>query len=110
MALLTGSRAYGTPNEYSDIDIVILVDVDTIDHLCKTADEVDDNTSGDDDSCNASVRFGRLNLICVIEPKDYQIWEEGTKQLVLRKPVTRDEAVRLFDELFNPLNPTEEPT
>lgn len=42
------------------------------------------------------LRFGELNLLCVDNEVDYNIWLEGTRELQLRAPVTREEAVAVF--------------
>jgi predicted nucleotidyltransferase len=84
-ALLTGSRVYGTPTEESDIDMVVLVTDEELVRLAMLADEGD-----------KGLKFGRLNLITVTTEKAFAVWEEGTKWLESKKPVTREQAVRLL--------------
>lgn len=95
-AFITGSRAYGTPREDSDIDLVISVSPADSEILWRLTEE----TTG-------SVRFGRLNLIiCEQEdpektPIKFFTWRRVTdalKALSLIKPVTRDEAVSAFQK------------
>jgi predicted nucleotidyltransferase len=100
---VTGSRAYGTPREDSDIDLVVLTSEGTIRELKALADNgADVDLKIDYGRHNVPLRFGPLNLICVTDPRDYEVWREGTQRLILRsvdRPVTRDEAVACFREL-----------
>ena len=95
---ITGSRAYGTPKEESDIDIVLLVESDVIQELQEMCDQPDDfetylgiDTGGD---ITTSIRFGKLNMILHTRPEKYNAWKEATDELIQRKPVARDEAVK----------------
>lgn len=97
-AFLTGSRAYGVPRSTSDIDLVVFLTPEEIDVLIDTG-AFDAGGSGTGMG-NVSVRFGGLNLICLIDITDYEIWAEGTKRLIERAPVTRQEAVAMFDRLY----------
>lgn len=94
MSFLTGSHAYGTPYAESDIDLVVLV---TNEETCQLADFADqvcgDERSGGDDAA-ASMRFGKLNLICVTNEGEYDAWRRATEDLIGRRPVTREEAVK----------------
>lgn len=94
-AILTGSRAYGTPRPDSDVDLVIRLSPETLVQLIAASDkhaEYPENNS-------ASVRFGILNLICVTSDSAYETWRSNTAALVARKPVTRDEAIESFSLL-----------
>ena len=98
-AFLTGSRAYGTPREDSDIDLVAMMTSGTLDELAKILDTDDEGESAvmyDGSSATACLRFGNLNLLVVTRIEDYEAWHEGTMELIGRKPVTREEAVELF--------------
>ena len=96
MSFLTGSHAYGTPHDKSDVDVVVLLTNEELCKLALVADEVcGDQTSASDDSA-ASLRFGRLNLICVVDKDEYEAWRTATAELVERRPVTRDEAVKVI--------------
>lgn len=96
-ALLTGSQVYGTPHADSDIDLVLRVSVLELNLLI--------NTKGADlihiypDNDSASLKFGKLNLICVTSDKMYDVWVNGTAHLVEQKPVTRSEAIQHFASL-----------
>lgn len=96
-AFITGSHAYGTPHAKSDLDIVMLVDDDAGDALVKICDDVEMETY--DEIEDACLRFGKLNLIMVTSQAIYDAWKTGTEQLITRKPVTRDEAVKVFTAL-----------
>lgn len=109
-AFLTGSRAYGKPQPSSDIDLVVYCSKEDL-AVLRQFDEGPDprhmtNTGSEpdkpfEDGCGAPLRFGRLNLLCITDPRAYAVWQEGTKQLLnLRDmtghPVSRDTAVELF--------------
>lgn len=83
-AFLTGSRAYGTPKPDSDIDLVVLVDPEAAELLWALSD-----TKG-------QCRFGKINLITFSNQDNFARWEAVTKELITRKPVTRDDAVAAF--------------
>lgn len=100
-SILTGSHAYGKPNPESDIDLVVQVSKEVMRKLALKneleMEEVVDQYGNQFDS--ACLRFGNLNLICVTNEHDFQIWKQGTAELVARKPVTREEAVSHFRKL-----------
>ncbi len=93
-SFLTGSRRYGTPRADSDIDLVVLMDVNELVELAKLADNTDDfgSPGGEqyDDGC--SLRFGKLNLLCVTQ-EHFKVWKQGTDELIAMAPVTRDKAM-----------------
>lgn len=93
VGFITGSHAYGTPHEDSDIDLVVLVDGDDSVLLCKYSE---DQKEGD----YHTFRYGKLNLILIVDPVRYETWAGGTEQLKLMKPVTREYAVEFFQTLF----------
>ena len=100
-SFLTGSRYYGTPRSDSDIDLVVLMDGTQLVVLAKFADNTDDfgSPGGEqyDDGC--SLRFGKLNLLCVTQDKHFNVWKQGTDELFAMKPVTRDKAIEHLAEL-----------
>ena len=102
-ALLTGSRAYGTPREDSDVDLVIRVrDAATLAAIIDAADPADPDSPHKPSAVGfrtASFRFGRLNLIIAHTDAQYATWAAGTAELVDRAPVTREEAVATFKRL-----------
>lgn len=99
-AFLTGSHAYGTPTDGSDVDIVIRVaDPAMLAALLLMRDKDDPSrplSSGGDEP-RSSYRFGNLNLILCHTDRQYADWRDGTALLIARKPVTRDEATDVFE-------------
>ena len=90
-AFLTGSHAYGSPGPDSDIDVVIPVSTDLDNFLWSAACEAGEPT----------VRHGKLNLITfdTTTPdgrRKFDTWKTVNDQLVARKPVTREQAVKAF--------------
>ena len=83
-AFVTGSRAYGSPREDSDIDLVVLADQAAIDTLKQYG--------------GSPCRFGNLNLILVPDAATLGRWRDTTDDLASRPaPVTRDEAILAFN-------------
>lgn len=85
-AFITGSHAYGSPNESSDIDLVVWAVGETRATL---------------EAGGYPVRFGKLNLILISDEDQWDIWRLGTQALVKlskarKSPVSRDEAVAFF--------------
>lgn len=99
-SILTGSYVYGKPTRESDVDIVILCDKETAEIL---NDQLRPDSyfgrGNNHPSVDNSVRQGRINLIIETQEKAFNCWVEGTEQLVAKKPVKRDEAVKLFTKL-----------
>jgi hypothetical protein len=96
-AFLTGSRAYGTPRPDSDVDLCVLLSHDDLEALALQAPQSNGEPASGDEN-DASLRFGRLNVIAMTDPSRFAAWKEATVELVARKPVTRDQAVKLIDE------------
>jgi predicted nucleotidyltransferase len=86
-AFLTGSQVYGAPTEESDVDVVILTDKDTERRLIELS-----KASGMD---GYQIRFGKVNLIPLTSFDDFEKWKLATDACTARRPVSRDEAVRL---------------
>ncbi len=103
-SFITGSRAYGNPNESSDIDLVVLV---TKADLKRLAGQAEKTIYGGPDSdggwVNSSFRFGNMNLICVSSIEAFQCWKDGTNQLKKWRdkhgPVSREQAIQVFRQL-----------
>lgn len=90
-AFLTGSRAYGTPRDDSDVDLALKVseaDFTTLQSLATGR-----NGSG---GGWISIYFGRLNLIC-LKPAEFDAWKRANDQLIAEKPVTKERAIELID-------------
>lgn len=94
-ALLTGSRAYGTPRTDSDVDVVLRVTQAELDALLSAIPAENVRKYPENDS--VSLWFNKLNLICITSDKYFQIWEDGTAALMAKAPVTRDEAIAEFN-------------
>lgn len=96
-AFITGSQVYGTPNEDSDIDLVILVDGDVESHdaLELLAAKGEPVLAGAEDyGDHLTIRFGDLNLIVFTDEVPFEAWRKTTNELIARRPVTRDEAIK----------------
>ena len=90
-AFITGSHAYGLPNERSDVDLVVMIDYDDARRL---ADLPGAECTGKDRYGVPTIRFGNLNLICCCDDDKYHAWREGTRELISKAPVSREDAVR----------------
>lgn len=109
-AFLTGSHAYGTPREDSDIDIVLTLsdgDIGKLKSLCDKVDsheELPDDGNGYDKSLDVSLRFGRLNLL-VVPPAKFVKWKRANDVLCQRhwvgESISRAEAKRVILESIN---------
>lgn len=97
--LLTGSRVYGLPDDDSDIDLVVMVNSYTHDLLARFADQSNEKDPDYDRFGSRSLRYGKLNLICIFNPVEYEVWRKGTKALQRQAPVSRAYACRFFDKL-----------
>lgn len=84
-AFITGSYAYGTPTESSDLDLAVLVNGEDSQLLW----------SRGSDGAN-SCRFGKLNLIVFMRQDRFEEWRRITQELIQQKPVTRDFAIEKF--------------
>ena len=95
---ITGSRAYGTPREDSDVDLAVFVpsqDADKFRELFKAELRIS-NEGSYPDGC--AYRFGNLNLLVFSSEPHFKAWRDATAELVARKPVTRSEAIKAIDE------------
>lgn len=89
---LTGSRAYGTPRDNSDYDIVCLLDAERATALASVF-------PGRQISLTRDIRWiGPINLIVCTQREDYEQWKEVTDALIAMKPVTREAAIQAFNE------------
>lgn len=89
-AYITGSRAYGTPRDDSDIDLVIACGSNDLFELWESVD-------------HTRLMFGKLNLVAfnVDVPEEaarYERWLKVHNGLVERKPVTKEQAIAAFRE------------
>jgi predicted nucleotidyltransferase len=105
-AFLTGSVVYGDPHREDssgDIDLVIRIDHDDVDTLANHAESLAYN---DYNTLHAGLPmyFGTLNLICCVTDESFAMWKQGTEELKLVAPVTREQACEHFAKLRNKLN------
>lgn len=111
-AFITGSRAYGKPKKSSDVDLVVLVTPEHLEVLAKMADSDDEDRKKNQDSDSGpqweggkskSLRFGRMNLLCLTDPIAYAVWLKGTEVMVeaynKTGAVDRDQAIKFFDKM-----------
>lgn len=93
-AFVTGSQVYGTPTENSDIDLVLFIDDEDAAILQRMADDCHVNEAEDYGHPGeiAHLRFGKLNLVCIYDESEFFAWMRATRELIARKPVTREEA------------------
>lgn len=97
----TGSRVYGEPKESSDVDMVMLVTEDEANMLRPLADT---RGGSADVKGDFSLKFGRMNVLTMTSVAKFNAWLTATEKLIDRRPVTRDEAVKLiehYEEQFN---------
>jgi len=94
------------PNNGSDVDLVVLVNQYDLDILTQ---ECEDDNGTEYSESSRSLRFGKLNLICLVKDKDFQAWKMATRALKqiasLRENgvVTREEAMVLIDRVQDPI-------
>lgn len=92
-AFLTGSWAYGTTHEKSDVDLVIHIseaDLERFKSVLSRYDGVIIKGKG-------SIKVGPLNLVCHTDESMVEAWRTATKELEQRRPVTKPEAIRCID-------------
>lgn len=88
-AFITGSHAYGTPTEDSDVDLVIRCNDAT---ACRLRELSDDPTG--------AVRFGKLNLVLCTTDEQAAVWRLGTSALRLaEEPADKVQAKSTLDGL-----------
>ena len=100
-AFLTGSFRYSCPRKDSDIDLVVLVDDETLEVL-------DEHNEGAEraiptDAEYGPIRFGKLNIIALTDPEKFEIWRRVSEELALKQveegvDIPRDEAVKALQE------------
>lgn len=93
---LAGSRIFGTPKEDSDLDAIVFVTAAEAVLLGQLADEPRVQRPG---TKSYPVRFGKLNLIVCTDYPTYLKWLGGCKILEANKPVTKDQACKVFESL-----------
>jgi predicted nucleotidyltransferase len=96
-AFLTGSQVYGKPTDESDIDLVVLMDIDTQEQLL-------DLSGG-----KFPIKFGKLNIIAASTDIQYLAWLEAKRQCLVekketRKPLDKERAVEIHTKVREFLN------
>lgn len=104
LPFVTGSRAYGTPREDSDVDLVAFMSPSEIKGVFDLADKHDNIEEYEGGGLHYSLVFGRLNLLCITDPVQYDLWKRGTEELKAIRdkegPVSRNFAVKFMDNLW----------
>jgi hypothetical protein len=104
-AFLTGSRAYGMPTDASDIDIVILIEKQALCKIFELGPVTEEDMHYDSAETGVTLRYENLNLIFVASLGQYDAWKKGTLELVKISPVSRDYAVKHFEQYWTIFNP-----
>lgn len=95
-AVVTGSRAYGTPRPDSDLDLVVLLAPDDVARVVEALEiEVPEDKAGQFYP-TLQVKLGKLNLIMETDVDRFHVWRKGTRVLKGMAPVTREQAVDTF--------------
>ncbi len=101
-SFLTGSRAYGTPREDSDVDLAVLCGCPVaLQNLTRYADRAGGSPNGRE---GVTLVYGRLNLLLFANPQTFEAWRIATNSLSARGPVSRDEAVLEIGKELGKLN------
>jgi predicted nucleotidyltransferase len=112
-AFLTGSHAYGTPHDKSDVDIVVRMEQSEMDKVTNLVRNLahpfeedgvhvfEQEEMSESQTCehSVSVRLGKFNLIACSTDDSFELWKDGTRILKEARPVTRDHAIAVFDRL-----------
>jgi hypothetical protein len=64
--------------------------VDELRVLAETSETIEESYG---ETRSVSVRFGRLNIICITDEKLFDVWEKSTAHCVNMKPVSREWAM-----------------
>lgn len=97
-AFITGSHAYGEPNENSDVDLVALVDEPALELLKTICDKIEDKPC-----FGVPLVFGRLNLVACTSTLLYDKARIATLALKQRskkdkRPIPKEEARTFFEQ------------
>lgn len=74
-SFVTGSRKYGTATAESDVDLVVLVNLEDLAILRGMADPSKSPTY---EGVSGNLRFGKLNLICLTTDIDFAAWRTAS--------------------------------
>lgn len=107
--LFTGSRRYGAPRPNSDFDWVwrrTAAQWELWQNSLEQSGIVSNFSEYDTSRLTGAYRYGPVNLILVDTHDKIDKWRRGTELLAARVPLfgpnTREEAIKTFDEVFNP--------
>lgn len=89
---ITGSRAYGSPSEDSDLDIVIRCDR----YIAAVVESLIGRSTSDYDHESVSVQCGQVNLHLCTTDREYDRWKLGTRSCEVVAPVDRETAKKLL--------------
>lgn len=89
---ITGSRAYGSPSDDSDLDIVIRCDR----YVAAVVEALVGKSSSDYDHESVSVQCGNVNLHLCTTDREYDRWKLGTRSCEVVAPIDRDTAKKLM--------------
>ena len=92
-AFITGSQAYGTATEHSDIDLCIMVDREVELKLAEL-------------SGGYPILFGKLNLICCHTEDEMAAWKAARDEVIARGPLDKTQAIAIHDKHREPLGLT----
>ena len=85
-SFLTGSQVYGFPTPESDIDLVVYVSGKDAKFLFSQKEP------------GKPLMFGDLNLVVLTCEQDWINWRTATDECTRKKPITRDEAIKIFND------------
>jgi len=91
-AFITGSHAYGTPREDSDIDIVVLVDFETAEELERLSKAKPSKVP----HRPRKILLDNVNLVVCTSEFRFGLWKNGTAKCVRKAPITREEAIEII--------------
>jgi hypothetical protein len=91
-SFVTGSRAYGTPREDSDIDLAVCVSSKDLELLM--GGQPTGDAQYQEGTRSTSLRFGKLNLLAFVNRADFDAWMVANEMLKKQRPVTRERAVQ----------------
>ena len=93
-AFVTGSRAYGTPSNDSDTDLVIRVSYEDFIKLAEAAGRCDEFTV----SVPHSLQFGKLNVIALTSDEEYNKWKAAYDICKSKAPCSREKAIKIHNK------------
>lgn len=110
-SFITGSRCYGAPNSYSDIDLVVRMTKDEAEELIAHSDKAPSEANIEKYGIDnlLCIRFGNLNMLICTNDSCFLAWKIGTEKCYkrceeLNRPLSRKEAVAIFTDIFCTLN------